>query len=92
MVKSISPYEGPWAASKPTLFAFPTGDWRSQRPVFNSAKCRHCGICYFQCPVGSIKDMDTYCAVDLTYCKGCGVCAEECPRRAVLMEEESKWQ
>lgn len=88
MRKFISPYEGPWASSKPGLFAFPTGDWRSQRPVVNTAKCRHCGICYFQCPVSAIKDNGSYCQADLSFCKGCGVCAFECPNHAIIMIRE----
>jgi 2-oxoacid:acceptor oxidoreductase delta subunit (pyruvate/2-ketoisovalerate family) len=87
--KPISPYEGPWAAAKPALFAFPTGDWRSQRPVFNTSKCRHCGVCFFQCPVAAVKDKETYCEVDLTFCKGCGVCAFECPNDAIIMVREA---
>jgi pyruvate ferredoxin oxidoreductase delta subunit len=91
MVQFKSEYEGPWARPKPTLFAYPTGEWRSQRPVVNPARCGHCGICYLQCPVGSIKDMGTYCQADLSYCKGCGLCARECPNDAITMvREEAK--
>ncbi len=86
--KFISPFEGPWAASRPTLFAFPTWEWRNRRPIVNTAKCRHCGVCYFMCPVGSIQDRGTYCDSDLSYCKGCGVCACECPSDAILMVRE----
>lgn len=85
-----SEYEGPWASPEPVLFAYPTGDWRATRPVFNKAKCGHCGICYLQCPVGSIQDKGTFCDVDLTYCKGCGLCARECPNEAITMIREEK--
>jgi pyruvate ferredoxin oxidoreductase delta subunit len=91
MVKFRSEYEGPWASSKPVLFAYPTGDWRAVRPTFNIKKCGHCGICYLQCPVGSIKDMGDHCEADLSYCKGCGICARECPNDAITMvREEAK--
>ena len=91
MIKYKSPFEGPWVSARPSLFAYPTGDWRALRPIFNSSKCRHCGICYFQCPVGAVKDMSTHCHVDLTYCKGCGICAAECPNAAIVMvREEAK--
>ena len=91
MIKFSSEYEGPWVSSRPTLFAYPTSEWRSRRPVVNHAKCGHCGICFFQCPVGSTKDKNTYCEADLSYCKGCGVCAAECPNDAITMvREETK--
>ena len=91
MVKFRSEYEGPWASSKPILFTYPTGDWRALRPTFNIKKCGHCGICYLQCPVGSIKDMGDHCEADLSYCKGCGICARECPNDAITMvREEAK--
>jgi 2-oxoacid:acceptor oxidoreductase delta subunit (pyruvate/2-ketoisovalerate family) len=88
MVKYKCKFEGPWASSKPNLFSYPTSEWRSSRPIVNPAKCAHCGVCYFQCPVGSIVDKGTYCEADLSYCKGCGVCACECPSDAILMVRE----
>jgi len=88
MVKFRSEHEGPWAASKPVLFAYPTGEWRSRRPVVNPAKCTHCGVCYLQCPIGSIVDMGTHCQPDLSFCKGCGVCAFECANDAIIMIRE----
>jgi len=88
MVQYKSEYEGPWASSKPVLFAYPTGDWRARRPVVNPARCGHCGICYLQCPGGCIQDIGTYCEADLSYCKGCGLCARECPNDAITMVRE----
>ncbi len=88
MVKFICQYEGPWATPRPAPFAFPTAEWRSRRPVVKAAKCHHCGICYLQCPTGSIRDRGTYCEADLSYCKGCGVCARECPSHAIMMVRE----
>ncbi|MFC2021141.1 4Fe-4S binding protein [Chloroflexota bacterium] len=88
MVKFSSEFEGPWSSPNPTLFAFPTAEWRSRRPVINASRCGHCGICYFQCPVSSIVDVGTHCEADLSYCKGCGVCAFECPNDAITMVRE----
>ncbi|MBA7709305.1 hypothetical protein ES703_118219 [subsurface metagenome] len=57
-----------------------TGDWRSQRPIFDLAKCIKCGLCYIYCPEGCIKpNAEGYFEADLYYCKGCGICATECP-------------
>lgn len=88
MIKFRSQYEGPWASAKPALFAYPTAEWRSRRPETRAAKCRHCGLCYLQCPTASIRDMGTYFKADLSYCKGCGVCARECPNHAIIMIRE----
>ncbi len=35
-----------------------TGSWRSQRPVWNNAKCIKCGICYIFCPEGCIQQSE----------------------------------
>ena len=56
-----------------------TGDWRSQRPVFDKENCIRCGLCYIFCPDTAITmDGDGYPVIDLNYCKGCGICACEC--------------
>ena len=65
-----------------------TGDWRSQRPVFNLEKCCRCGWCYLYCLSGCIEDKGAYFLPNLDYCKGCGVCAEECPTFAIKMTPE----
>ncbi len=31
-----------------------TGDWKSQRPVWNEQKCIKCGICWNYCPDNAI--------------------------------------
>ena len=33
---------------------FKTGDWRSLKPIFNSEKCKQCGLCFPVCPEDSI--------------------------------------
>ena len=66
-----------------------TGDWRSQKPVYNQSRCIKCGICQVFCPDGCVLQTDEgYFKADLYYCKGCGICARECPTWAISMEEE----
>ncbi len=70
---------------------YKTGDWRSQRPIFDNSKCNKCGLCYIFCPEGCIKQQaDGYFKADLFYCKGCGICAEECPKDVITMVEEEE--
>jgi len=66
-----------------------TGDWRSERPVWDHQKCIKCGICYLFCPEGCIRqNEDGYFEANLYYCKGCGICARECWTEAIKMVEE----
>jgi len=69
-----------------------TGDWRSQRPVWDLAKCIKCGLCYIYCPDASIgwKNEEGYPWWDEYHCKGCGICAQECWTKAIHMEEETE--
>ncbi len=68
-----------------------TGDWRSQRPVYNKDRCIRCGTCYVFCPDMAIKIIqDGYIEHDLYYCKGCGICAQECPTGAIAMKDEEE--
>lgn len=68
-----------------------SGDWRSQRPIFNLEKCIKCGICYIFCPDACVNQKeDGFFDADLYYCKGCGICAAECPTKAITMVEEEK--
>ena len=77
---------------------FVTGDWRSDRPVWNKDKCIHCLSCWIACPDSSIKiapdDKKTtvVTGIDYDHCKGCGICANECPVKiqAITMEAEKK--
>ncbi|MBA7477318.1 Pyruvate synthase subunit PorD [subsurface metagenome] len=70
---------------------YKTGDWRSQRPIFDNSKCNKCGLCYIFCPEGCIEQQaDGYFKADLFYCKGCGICAEECPKDVITMVEEEE--
>ena len=66
---------------------FKTGDWRSQKPVWISEKCKQCGLCFPVCPDDAIpvKDMNRQ---DFNYeaCKGCMVCMKVCPFQAIEKE------
>ena len=73
--------------------AFETGDWRSEKPVWDAEKCTHCLICWVYCPDTAIKVNDGKIqGIDYRYCKGCGICAEECPPKikAITMVREEK--
>ena len=70
-----------------------TGDWRSQRPVWDHEQCIRCGVCVIFCPEGCIhfgQEKDTYPSADLEYCKGCAICAQECPTTCIQMAEEEE--
>jgi len=68
-----------------------TGDWRSQKPIFNLEKCIKCGLCYIYCPEGCIsQNAEGDFEADMYYCKGCGICARECPKEVITMVEEEE--
>ena len=68
---------------------YKTGDWRSQRPVYDFNRCLKCGMCQLYCPEGCVKqNKEGYFEADLYYCKGCGICARECPTYVISMKEE----
>ena len=72
---------------------FPTGDWRSMKPIWLKEKCTQCLLCYPVCPDTSILvDPSTGKRVDFDYdhCKGCGVCYKVCPFNAIEFVEEGK--
>lgn len=76
-----------------TSMDFETGDWRSERPVWSSEKCKNCLICWIYCPDSAIiVKNEKIQGIDYSYCKGCGICAEECPPRAkaITMIREEK--
>ena len=71
---------------------FKTGDWRSEKPIFISEKCKQCGMCYPVCPDDAIpvgEDMNRG-DFNYDYCKGCGVCAKVCPFGAIEMHKENE--
>ena len=68
---------------------YKTGDWKSQRPVWDKTRCIKCGICYLFCPEPCIgQDAEGYFENNLFYCKGCGFCSKECPTNAIRMIAE----
>jgi pyruvate ferredoxin oxidoreductase delta subunit len=70
---------------------FKTGDWRSQKPIWDPEKCTSCLICFIYCPDNSIQVADgKMTGIDYDYCKGCGICAVECSKQAILMEIEKR--
>jgi len=71
---------------------YKTGDWRSERPIWNEEGCVHCLICWAFCPDNAIELKDgKVVGIDYDHCKGCGICARECPRKekALHMVKES---
>ncbi len=70
---------------------YKTGDWRSQKPVYDFDRCLKCGICQIFCPEGCVwQNAKGYFEADLYYCKGCGICARECPTWVITMKEEEE--
>jgi pyruvate ferredoxin oxidoreductase delta subunit len=68
-----------------------TGDWRSQKPVYDFSRCIKCGICQIFCPEGCVRENAAgYFEADLFYCKGCGICYRECPTMVITMVEEKE--
>ncbi|UCG44834.1 MAG: 4Fe-4S binding protein [Candidatus Bathyarchaeota archaeon] len=69
---------------------YPTGDWRTLKPIRNPEKCNRCLLCFIFCPDAAItwdsEAEDIGFAYD--YCKGCGICAHECPKDAIEMISE----
>jgi pyruvate ferredoxin oxidoreductase delta subunit len=85
--------EACWSDGSGKLLELATGEWRTERPVFDNEKCNACGFCYIFCPVQCIVDHEDgihYQAV-LDYCKGCGICAMECPKGAITMTPEADY-
>ena len=68
-----------------------TGQWRSDRPVWDPTVCKQCLLCVPFCPDSSIpvKDKRRY-DFDYDHCKGCGICWKVCPFQAIRMEKEGR--
>jgi 2-oxoacid:acceptor oxidoreductase delta subunit (pyruvate/2-ketoisovalerate family) len=74
-----------------TAAEFNTGDWRSQKPLWDEEKCINCLQCWVNCPDSSIKVADQkMIGIDYKHCKGCGICAEVCPPKAGAIHMESE--
>lgn len=79
------------SAGNSTLYK--TGDWRTNRPVWDQSKCTQCMICWIACPDSSIPAKDKKRAeTDFDHCKGCGICAEICPTKCIKMKPETEFQ
>jgi pyruvate ferredoxin oxidoreductase delta subunit len=85
--------EASWSDGSGTLLALNTGEWRTERPVFDTERCNACGFCYIFCPVQCITDDEDgiHYKAGLDYCKGCGICAKECPKGAITMIAEADY-
>ncbi len=73
-----------------------TGLWRTQRPVIDYQRCKHCWwICSSSCPDGVINiTADNLPEIDYEHCKGCMICVAQCPSHAIgaIPEAEAKQQ
>ncbi len=70
---------------------FNTGEWRVDRPVFLTDKCKQCLLCVPVCPDSSIPVVEGKRAdFDYEHCKGCGICAKVCPFGAIEMKKGVK--
>ncbi|MFU0800135.1 MAG: 4Fe-4S binding protein [Xylanivirga thermophila] len=68
---------------------FPTGDWRTMKPIWIEKKCTQCMLCWPVCPDMAIpvkngKRLD----YDYDFCKGCGICVKVCPFDAIDFVEQ----
>jgi len=67
---------------------FKTGDWRSNKPVFNAEKCKQCLLCFPVCADSAINlsGEGKVEGFDYDFCKGCMVCKAVCPFGAIEQE------
>jgi 2-oxoglutarate ferredoxin oxidoreductase subunit delta len=65
-----------------------------KKPVFDPARCKHCGICAHFCPFNAIaqkKDGTPYLAKPEA-CTSCGLCRDMCPDWAIRLAAASAEQ
>jgi pyruvate ferredoxin oxidoreductase gamma subunit len=84
-----SQFVGPTIRHRGSAALRQTGNWRTQRPVIDLAKCKRCFLCYLYCPEAAMRlDSDNFPHVDYDHCKGCMICYEECPTDAITRGTE----
>lgn len=83
-------YAGPTIRHRGSASLRQTGNWRTERPEIELAKCKRCFLCYLYCPEAAMKlDAENFPHVDYDHCKGCMICFEECPTDAITRRMES---
>lgn len=66
---------------------YETGEWRVEKPVYNTEHCIQCLLCWVYCPDSAIDVCDgKVIGIDYYHCKGCGICVHECPRTGRALE------
>lgn len=77
-------FAGPTIRHRGSAALRATGNWRTERPVIELAKCKRCFLCYLYCPEAAMRlDAENFPHVDYDHCKGCMICYEECPTDAI---------
>jgi 2-oxoacid:acceptor oxidoreductase delta subunit (pyruvate/2-ketoisovalerate family) len=68
-----------------------TGDWRTEKPVWDEGECVNCLLCWVRCPeVAILTENQQMAGFDYDFCKGCGICAHTCPTEAIKMVPEEE--
>lgn len=83
-------FAGPTIRHRGSAALRETGNWRTERPVIDLAKCKRCCfLCYLYCPEAAMQlDSENFPRVDYDHCKGCMICYEECPTDAISRRTE----
>ena len=82
-------FAGPTIRHRGSAALRQTGNWRTERPEIELAKCKRCFLCYLYCPETAMRlDSENFPHVDYDHCKGCMICFEECPTDAISRKLE----
>ncbi|MBM2805877.1 MAG: pyruvate ferredoxin oxidoreductase, gamma subunit [Deltaproteobacteria bacterium] len=82
-------FAGPTIRQRGSAALRATGNWRTERPVIELAKCKRCFLCYLYCPEAAMRlDAENFPHVDYDHCKGCMICYAECPTDAISRRME----
>ncbi|HXV48953.1 MAG TPA: 2-oxoacid:acceptor oxidoreductase family protein [Candidatus Binatia bacterium] len=85
-----SQFAGPTIRRRGSATLRATGNWRTERPEIELAKCKRCFLCYLYCPEAAMRlDAENFPHVDYDHCKGCMICYEECPTEAISRRMEA---